>query len=98
MTLAALLVLVSTSAGTTRADCVGDCGGDCEVTVDEIVTFVNIALGTASTSVCSALPFLNCGAEDGQLLPGGVAGAMPLLSQPNLGDICLTTQFFAAPQ
>jgi len=36
------------------AACVGDCGGDDEVTVDEIITGVNIALGVASPSACPA--------------------------------------------
>ncbi len=32
--------------------CVGDCGGDHVVTVDELLTMVNIALGNASVSDC----------------------------------------------
>ncbi len=36
----------------THAQCVGDCGGDNEVTVDEIITMVNIALGSAQVSAC----------------------------------------------
>ena len=43
---------------TTRAQpavaCVGDCNGDGEVTVDELLTMVNIALGTADVSTCTA--------------------------------------------
>lgn len=35
--------------------CVGDCNGDGEVTVDELVRGVNIALGNAALSVCPAL-------------------------------------------
>jgi hypothetical protein len=34
--------------------CVGDCNGDGEVTISEIITCVNIALGTADVSMCSA--------------------------------------------
>jgi len=34
--------------------CVGDCGRDAEVTVDEILTMVNVALG--NTAVCSCEP------------------------------------------
>lgn len=34
------------------AACVGDCGGDGEVTVNEIITMVNIALGTAALDSC----------------------------------------------
>jgi photosystem II stability/assembly factor-like uncharacterized protein len=36
------------------AQCLGDCDGSGEVTVDEIVTMVNIDLGTADISACSA--------------------------------------------
>ncbi len=32
--------------------CVGDCGGDGEVTVEEILTLVNVALGTATVDAC----------------------------------------------
>lgn len=32
--------------------CVGDCGGDGEVTVDELITGVNIALGVTAQSAC----------------------------------------------
>jgi outer membrane protein assembly factor BamB len=34
--------------------CPGDCGGDGEVTVNEIITMVNIALGTADVGTCTA--------------------------------------------
>jgi hypothetical protein len=34
--------------------CVGDCNGDSQVTVDEIVTMVNIALGSSPVSGCPA--------------------------------------------
>jgi len=34
-------------------DCVGDCGDDGQVTVDEILTMVNIALGNMGMSSCS---------------------------------------------
>ncbi|MBI3782181.1 MAG: hypothetical protein HY270_02150 [Deltaproteobacteria bacterium] len=35
------------------AVCVGDCNGDGEVTVDELITGVNIALGSANLSACA---------------------------------------------
>lgn len=38
----------------TPAVCAGDCNGDAVVTVDELVTMVNIALGIAPVNVCSA--------------------------------------------
>jgi hypothetical protein len=34
--------------------CVGDCGGDGEVTVNELLTMVNIALGNVPVSACEA--------------------------------------------
>jgi hypothetical protein len=36
----------------TRDSCTGDCNGDSEVTVDEIITMVNITLGRADISAC----------------------------------------------
>ncbi len=40
------------SAATAQQRCLGDCGGDGEVTVDEIITMVNIALGSQPVSSC----------------------------------------------
>jgi hypothetical protein len=37
-----------------RAACTGDCNSDGEVTVDELLTMVNIALGSALVSECAA--------------------------------------------
>ena len=42
------------NTGRVVAACVGDCGGDNQVTVDEILTMVNIALGNTGVSACSA--------------------------------------------
>jgi hypothetical protein len=39
--------------GGAAAGCVGDCGGNLEVTVNELITMVNIALGTAQLSACA---------------------------------------------
>ncbi|GIW45157.1 MAG: hypothetical protein KatS3mg077_2439 [Candidatus Binatia bacterium] len=38
---------------TLQAQCVGDCNSDGEVTVDEIVTMVNVALGNREVSACA---------------------------------------------
>jgi hypothetical protein len=43
--------------------CVGDCNGNGQVTVDEILTMVNIALGNADVSACGA----GDANEDGQI-------------------------------
>jgi hypothetical protein len=45
----ALLTLLPVSAS---ARCVGDCSGNGQVTIDELVTLVNIALGSAPASTC----------------------------------------------
>jgi hypothetical protein len=36
------------------AECVGDCDGKGNVTVDEIITLVNIALGDTPVTTCEA--------------------------------------------
>lgn len=41
----ALLVIIATVTGRVGAQCVGDCVGDAQVTIDELLTMVNIALG-----------------------------------------------------
>ncbi len=55
------LMLVSPAVA--QNACVGDCSGDVAVTVDEIVTGVNIALGTASVTSCTNFD----GNDDGQV-------------------------------
>ena len=52
--IAAVAVLLGVSAGAASAQCVGDCSNDNEVTVDEIVTMVNLALSGDDVSVCAA--------------------------------------------
>ena len=37
------------------AGCIGDCAGDGTVTIDDLVTGVNIALGTQAVSTCAAM-------------------------------------------
>lgn len=56
--LAVVALLGSAAPMTARGVCTGDCNGDCQVTVNEIVTIVSIALGSADISACSALPSL----------------------------------------
>jgi hypothetical protein len=46
--------LIAWSNSATAQVCVGDCNGDGSVTVDEIVTMVNIALGLSEVSSCAA--------------------------------------------
>lgn len=52
--LATANVLSGTVSLLLNASCAGDCGGDGAVTVDEILTMINIALGTAPVSECLA--------------------------------------------
>jgi len=47
-----LTTLLHAGAGPAAAACVGDCSGNGEVTVNELVTMVNIALETAPVSQC----------------------------------------------
>ena len=49
------LALLGTSTTPVAAQCVGDCNRDAEVTVDELVLGVNIALGTAQLAACPLL-------------------------------------------
>lgn len=51
--LALMAALVgAATAGRAEARCIGDCGEDGQVTVDEIVTGIGIALGSAAMSSC----------------------------------------------
>ncbi len=50
----ALAAVFAWSPSAARAVCVGDCNGDNEVTVNELITMVNIALGTQEVSACTA--------------------------------------------
>jgi hypothetical protein len=51
---AVLLMLAAPSGVRAASDCVGDCNRNAHVTVDELVTLVNIALGNADVSACTA--------------------------------------------
>lgn len=53
MLVVATAVLLATTPYTAHAACVGDCNHDGEVTVDELIDMVNVALGSAQAS-CSA--------------------------------------------
>jgi len=52
--LAAMVVFCFAFTATAQAACVGDCNDDGAVTVDEVITMVNIALGTAAVATCNA--------------------------------------------
>ena len=48
------LAAFETTPATTNLSCAGDCNDDGSVAVDELLTLVNIALGTADVSTCAA--------------------------------------------
>jgi cysteine-rich repeat protein len=50
----ALLALLVVPAAAAPQPCTGDCNGNGEVTVDELITGVNIALGSAAVDSCPA--------------------------------------------
>ena len=53
--IAALVFCAATaSSALAQPACTGDCDGSGDVTVDEVITLVNIALGTAAVSTCLA--------------------------------------------
>ena len=58
-----LLCLIDPPHQALVCSCVGDCDGNAEVTVDELVTLVNVALGNTAASVCP----LGDANEDGQI-------------------------------
>jgi len=55
--------VVPTATPTPSRSCTGDCNNDQTVTIDEMLTLVNIALGTANRSACTAADANN----DGQI-------------------------------
>jgi len=64
-TFAALLIALVVelfTAAPVQATCTGNCNHDSEVTVDELLTMVNMALGTADLSNCAAGDANNDGA------------------------------------
>ena len=53
-TITPLVAATSTPTRTARSACVGDCNGDGTVTVDDIITMVDIVLGAAPVDTCNA--------------------------------------------
>lgn len=53
--IAVLLMMAVLQAAPALGQCAGDCHGDGEVTVDELITGVNIALGSATLTQCMSL-------------------------------------------
>ena len=59
-TLIATVVLALTAPSARAQVCAGDCDGSNTVAINELITCVNIALGTAAVSTCTA-----CDADGG---------------------------------
>ena len=70
------IIGVGSWAGSACAQCVGDCNGDGAVTVDELITGVNIALGTLPLSRCSKFDTSGDGAVSINELIVGVNNAV----------------------
>lgn len=66
------LVLALSPAPRAQAACAGDCGGDYTVTVSELITGVNIALGAAQASQCASFD----GNGDGQVVVNELVSAI----------------------
>ena len=59
--LAAVWILRTHGVASAQTPCVGDCNGDGDVTIDELITGVGIALGTTPVSACPAVDCLHPG-------------------------------------
>ena len=59
----------TSTATVTPVPCIGDCDNSGQVTIDELLTLVNIALGTAQPSACP------------EGIPSGVKVDLPLILQ-----------------
>lgn len=69
---ASALVLVLSGVAPVWGACAGDCSGDGSVTVDEVVTGVNIALGVAQLSQCTSMD----SDGDGRVTVNEIIGAL----------------------
>lgn len=71
-----MMLLAAAPFGTASANCGGDCGDDGEVTVDELVLGVNIALGTTPLSQCASFDTSNDNEVTVDELVGAVNNAL----------------------
>jgi hypothetical protein len=86
------MVALMTISGLALGDCVGDCNGDGQVSIDEVLRGVNIALGNIALADCRALDRNGDGAVTVDEVLAAVAAALdgcdpaPLaVDLPNLG-------------
>ena len=69
------LVAHTSAVPASTIPCVGDCAGDEQVTVDDVIKGVNIALGAAEVATCTAFDPAGDGLRDlGVLQAGGRMG------------------------
>lgn len=72
----AVAAVVLASGRQAAAACAGDCGGDGEVTVNEVITGVTIALGNATVGSCAAMDANGDGRVTIDELIGAINGAL----------------------
>ncbi|HVM96420.1 MAG TPA: GH92 family glycosyl hydrolase, partial [Candidatus Acidoferrales bacterium] len=82
------LIVVGSRGATRAATCAGDCGGDGEVTVDELILGVNIALGSSPVRQCLAMDTNG----DGEVTIDEIIAAVN-----NAADSCTTVEPAWAP-
>ncbi len=80
-----LLVLRGVGRGKFVGPCVGDCGEDGQVSVDELVRGVNIALGGLAVEECAAFDVDGDGTVTVDELVRGVNGALDSCGPPSVG-------------
>jgi len=93
-------VVVSLASALQRpalATCAGDCGGDGEVTVNELVLGVNIALGNQSLDQCSSFDTDGSGDVTVNELIAAVNSALNSCSPPATATATATAQVAATP-
>lgn len=90
------LTVLTARPGAAQSECVGDCNGDGQVTIDELVVGVRLALGDIDTPLCDALDSNDSGTvEINELIMGvtnalgGCSGVLGVFEQPQNGILVL---------
>ena len=83
MLLLLLLATVLTSRGAAAQPCAGDCNGNGQVTIEELIRGVNIALGTLPATECTALDRDGGGHVTINELVAAVASALDGCARPS---------------
>src|SRR5258708_6227129 len=79
-------------ASAVDAQCVGDCNSDGTVSINELITGVNIALGVQGPSTCLAFQNQSGGVDISQLLKGvnNALGSCPMVATPTATIAAIT--------